>query len=60
MKIYNRWGELVFSTNSLDGKGWDGKFNNSDQPEGVFIYIIDATFKDGQKENHKGNVTLLR
>lgn len=60
MNIYNRWGELVFTTNTLDGKGWDGKFNNSDQPEGVFIYIIDATFKDGQKENHKGNVTLLR
>jgi gliding motility-associated-like protein len=60
INIYNRWGQLVFTSTSLDGAGWDGKFNGSDQPEGVYVYIIDATFKDGQKEHHQGNVTLLR
>ncbi len=60
MNIYNRWGQLIFTTTSLDGRGWDGKFNNESQPEGVFIYVIDATFKDGQKEHHQGNVTLIR
>ena len=60
MDIYNRWGQLVFESNSLDGAGWDGKFNSKDQPEGVYVYIIDAAFKDGQKEHHQGNITLLR
>ena len=60
MSIYNRWGQLVFESTSLDGRGWDGKFNGVDQIEGVYVYIIDATFKDGQKEHHQGNVTLLR
>ncbi len=60
MNIYNRWGELIFQTTTLDGRGWDGRFNNVDQPEGVYIYVIDAVFKDGQKEHHQGNVTLLR
>ncbi len=60
MNIYNRWGQLVYQTNTLDGRGWDGNFNNSPQPEAVYVYIIDATFKDGQKEHHQGNVTLLR
>ena len=60
MNIYNRWGELIFQTSTLDGRGWDGRFNNVDQPEGVYIYMIDAVFKDGQKEHHQGNVTLLR
>ena len=60
MNIYNRWGQLVFQTNSLDGAGWDGKFNDVSQPEGVYVYVIDAKFKDGQKERHQGNVTLLR
>ena len=60
MNIYNRWGQLVFTSNSLDGRGWDGRFNGSEQPQGVFVYIIDVTFKDGQKEHHQGNVTLLR
>jgi gliding motility-associated-like protein len=60
MDIYNRWGELIFETSSLDGAGWDGKLNNTDQPNGVYIYVIDGTFKDGQKEHHQGNVTLIR
>ena len=60
MNIYNRWGQLIFETNSTDGAGWDGKFNETEQPEGVYIYVIDATFIDGQKEHRQGNVTLLR
>ncbi len=60
MEIYNRWGQLIFATNNIDGRGWDGKFNDVPQPEGVYIFTIDAEFKDGQKQSHKGNVTLLR
>jgi gliding motility-associated-like protein len=60
MQIYNRWGQEIFATTNIDGRGWDGKFNGVDQPEGVFIYIIEGTFRDGQKESHKGNVTLVR
>ena len=60
MEIYNRWGQVIFTTSSIDGRGWDGRFNDTPQPEGVYVYVIDATFIDGQKEHHQGNVTLLR
>ena len=60
LDIYNRWGQNIFETTSVDGRGWDGNFNNTPQPEGVYIYNIDATFKDGQKEHRQGNITLLR
>jgi gliding motility-associated-like protein len=60
MDIYNRWGQLIFTTDNTNGRGWDGRFNDVPQPEGVYVYIIDATFKDGQKESKKGNVTLLK
>jgi len=60
MSIYNRWGQQIFSGGTLDGRGWDGNLNGAPQPEGVYVYVIDAEFKDGQKESHKGNVTLLR
>ena len=60
MNIYNRWGQLVYQTSSLDGRGWDGNFNGQPQPEAVYVYIIDAGFKDGQVEHHQGNLTLLR
>jgi gliding motility-associated-like protein len=60
MNIYNRWGEMIYQSQALDGRGWDGSYNGVPQPEGVFVYIIDAVFKDGQKEHHQGNITLMR
>ncbi len=60
MDIYNRWGQLIFETTNTDGRGWDGKYNDLAQPGGVYVYLIEATFKDGQVEHHQGNVTLLR
>ena len=60
MDIFNRWGTLIFSTQNVSGLGWDGKLNGIPQPEGVYIFKIDASFKDGQIESHTGNLTLLR
>lgn len=60
LSIFNRWGQSVFETNALEGRGWDGKFNGVPQPQGVYIYLIEATFKDGKRENHNGNITLVR
>jgi len=60
MVIFNRWGQEIFSTANTDGAGWDGRFNNVAQPEGVYVYVVDATFIDGQKFHRQGNVTLLR
>jgi len=51
---------LIFETTNTDGRGWDGKYNDLAQPGGVYVYLIEATFKDGQVEHHQGNVTLLR
>lgn len=60
MQVYNRWGQLLFESNTLNGAGWDGTYNGKEQPQGVYVYVIDATFRDGQHEHHQGNVTVLR
>jgi len=60
MKIFNRWGQLIFETDKLDGRGWDGKFNGVPQFSGVFVYLIDVAFVNGTREYYQGNVTLLR
>lgn len=60
MSIFNRWGQVIFETEKIDGRGWDGKFNGQDQPSGVYIYLIDVVMKTGQHEKYQGNVTLLR
>jgi gliding motility-associated-like protein len=60
LNIYNRWGELIFQTENVDGRGWDGSYNGIMQSAGVYVYIIKAEFKDGRKEHQQGNVTILK
>src|SRR5690606_30331141 len=60
MQVFSRWGQLVFETNRLDGRGWDGRFNDKIQPLGVYLYRIQADFANGREERYAGNVTLVR
>jgi gliding motility-associated-like protein len=60
MTVFNRWGQVIFETAKIDGRGWDGKFNDKEQPGGVYVYLIEATIKNGIHEQYQGNVTLLR
>lgn len=59
LRIYNRWGELVFETEE-QSMGWDGTFNGKEQPVEAYAYILNVTFIDGTTFSKKGNVTLLR
>ena len=59
LKIFNRWGQLVFETTSMQ-KGWDGTFNGQPQPMEAYAYVLNATFIDGTAKQMKGNITLLR
>lgn len=60
MSIFNRWGQLIYETSKTEGQGWDGAMNGEPQPQGVYVYSIDVSFKDGMIEKHQGNVTLLK
>jgi gliding motility-associated-like protein len=48
MKIFNRWGQLLYETNDYT-RGWDGSFDNKLVLEGIYMYKIQ--FKDSQSEN---------
>lgn len=61
--IYDRWGNLMYSKpNNSNGinEGWDGLIKNIDAAQGVYTYLIDATFIDGHRETFAGSITLLR
>lgn len=59
MKIYNRWGQIVFET-SQQNEGWDGRTNSGVKvPEGTYFYIIDVETTD-KKETFTGSLTLIR
>lgn len=57
--IYNRWGQLLFST-QVNGKGWDGKINGAIQSTGTFVWTVKATDYTGKAYFQKGVVTLIR
>lgn len=60
MQVFSRWGQLVFETNRIDGLGWDGRLNGKEQPQGVYIYVIDVAYSNDRQEQYEGNVTLIR
>jgi gliding motility-associated-like protein len=57
--VYNRWGQLVFST-QLDGHGWDGTIGGKIQTTGVFTWAVKAIDYSGKPYFEKGTVTLIR
>lgn len=57
--IYNRWGQLVFTT-SINGYGWDGKINGQVQSTNTFVWSAQATDYTGKIYFQKGIVTLIR
>jgi gliding motility-associated-like protein len=57
--IYDRWGEKVFETETLD-TGWDGTFRGKAMNNSVFVYYLQATFVDGSEVEQKGDITLIR
>ena len=60
MVIYNRWGGLIFSTNTF--KGWDGKMNGKDVPDGVYYCVVEYYCKDNpnKKRTAQSSVTVVR
>jgi gliding motility-associated-like protein len=63
-RVYDRWGELVFEATDTElnnpALGWDGTFKGQPMNPGVFVYVAEVRFEDGQTMLLKGDVTLLR
>lgn len=58
--IFNRWGELIFESNSMD-TGWDGTHKGLASQADVYVWKIAAKGKyDGKKYEHRGHITLIR
>lgn len=56
--VFNRWGQLVYQ--GSDPEGWDGRFNGTDAPPEVYVYLATIRFPNGDKQEYKGDVTLIR
>jgi gliding motility-associated-like protein len=60
MKIFNRWGELIFETYDLTS-GWDGTFNDIIVQDGTYVWSINFGDTDSDKKMaYKGHVNILK
>lgn len=59
MRVYNRWGELVFETTD-PMRGWDGKVKGTPSDSGVFVWQCSYHLQGASPEYRKGTVTLIR
>ncbi len=59
IKIYNRWGELVYQTTDFD-KGWDGTVNGKAAPLGTYIHHTELTDDMGITFVKSGEIVLIR
>lgn len=64
LRIFNRWGEVLFERNSFNANdaasGWDGTFKAVKQPADVYVYTIDIICDNNSILTYKGNIALLR
>ena len=58
-RIYNRWGQLLFSMNN-DQPGWDGKINSKPAEMQTIIWMIEAVDVDGKVHNRQGTTVVIR
>lgn len=58
-RIFNRWGQLVFST-TANGHGWDGTIGGALQGSNVYVWMVSAVDYIGKPIFLKGTVTLIR
>ncbi len=60
LRIYNRWGEMVFETYDMDQK-WDGTFRGELLNPGVYVYYLLGNCQDAlfTKFVYTGNITLI-
>ncbi len=59
LSIYNRWGQKVFESNSIE-KSWDGKYKNIAQEIGIYAYIVSYAINGETQPLKTGNITLIR
>lgn len=60
VKVFNRWGEEVYSDASGNDEGWDGTHKEIPCELGTYIYSISGITYDGGLLTDKGSLTLIR
>lgn len=64
LRVYDRWGGLIFEANNIQANvsalGWDGTIRDQDAPTGIYTYVTEVLFPDGEVRLLNGSVSLIR
>ena len=65
MRIYDRWGNLVFLEKdkpaNVPADGWQGLFDSKEVVPGVFVFLIELQLEGkSTTDSYSGSVTLIR
>ncbi|MBL7759481.1 MAG: gliding motility-associated C-terminal domain-containing protein [Sediminibacterium sp.] len=64
LRIYSRWGELVFEkTNFLPNDptaGWNGSIRGNPANPDIYVYVCEVICEKGTPQLYKGNVAILK
>lgn len=59
LKIFDRIGEKVFETTDII-LGWDGKLNEVPMNGGIFVYLLEVKYCNGEIVKEQGSLTLVK
>ena len=63
LRIYDRWGSLIFETHNIElnepNLGWDGRYKGK-EVMGVFTFYATVRFVDQSDAPYEGSVTVVR
>ncbi len=58
--IFNKWGQRVFEQQNYTNN-WTGRSSGGEElPEGAYYYILEYTDIDGNRQQVRGSITILR
>jgi gliding motility-associated-like protein len=64
LRIYDRWGELVFEQQSLtindEAAGWQGTLRGRPVLPGVYVWYAEIRMRNGSIVFKKGELTVVR
>ena len=64
MEVVDRWGNIVYQGTDLpvnnESEGWNGMARGKLAATGVYMYIVEVQFLDGEKEVIHGDLSIVK